>query len=58
MTLTQPFNASNPLSIAKKIVDGEYTPIPEDYYSPLLLNTVNKCMTADQNYRPNITQIC
>ena len=58
MTLSQPFSASNPLSIAKKIVDGEYTPIPDDYYSPLLLDTVKKCMTADQNYRPNITEIC
>lgn len=58
MTLSQPFSASNPLSIAKKIVDGEYTPIPDDYYSPLLLDTVKKCMTADPKYRPNITEIC
>ena len=58
MTLSQPFSASNPLTIAKKIVDGEYTPIPDDYYSPLLIDTVRKCMTAEQNYRPNITEIC
>lgn len=47
MTLGQPFNASNPLSIAKKIVDGEYQHINDEYYSPLLVQLVEKCMTAD-----------
>ena len=47
MTLSQPFNASNPLTIAKKIVDGEFIPIKEEYYSPLLISLVKKCMTAE-----------
>jgi len=58
MTLSQPFNASNPLSIAKKIVDGEFVPIVPDSYSPLLINVVQKCMTAEQALRPNITELC
>ena len=47
MTLSQPFSGNNPLSIAKKIVDGEYEPIKEDYYSPMLIMIVKKCMIAD-----------
>lgn len=58
MTFTQPFNASNPLTIAKKIVDGEYIPVKEDSYSPFLIDIVKKCMTADQTKRPNINQLC
>jgi serine/threonine protein kinase len=54
MTFSQPFNASNPLTIAKKIVDGEYIRINQDNYSPLLIDIVRKCMTADQTKRPNI----
>ena len=38
MTLQQPFNGNNPLSIAQKIVDGEYEPLEEDgFYSQMLL---------------------
>lgn len=37
MTLSQPFSGNNPLSIAKHIVDGEYAPIPDDYYSAMLI---------------------
>lgn len=57
ITLSQPFNGSNPLSIAKKIVDGEYTPIQEGSYSPLLIDVIQKCMTADQEHRPNVTEL-
>lgn len=55
MTFSQPFNASNPLTIAKKIVDGEYEAIKDNTYSPLLIGIVRKCMTADQTHRPNIS---
>ena len=58
MTLSQPFSGNNPLSIAKKIVDGEYERIGDETYSPMLVQTVEKCMTADQTYRPNITELC
>jgi len=47
MTFSQPFSAGNPLTIANKIVDGDYEPVPESHYSPTLRNTVKACMTAD-----------
>lgn len=48
MTLSQPFSGNNPLSIAKKIVDGEFEPIKEDgFYSPMLIQIVKICMSAD-----------
>ena len=34
MTFSQPFSAGNPLTIAKKIVEGDYKPLLEDFYSP------------------------
>lgn len=47
MTFKQPFLAGNPLTIANKIVDGEYEPVNETHYSQTLINTVKACMTAD-----------
>ena len=36
------------LEIAKKIVDGEFEPIKDDgFYSPMLVQIVNICMSAD-----------
>ena len=58
MTFSQPFSAGNPLTVAKKIVDGEYEPINENHYSPLLINTIKACMTADPSKRPNILELC
>ena len=41
--LEPPFNASNMLSLAKKIVDAEYASIPEDQgYSELVNTTVKR----------------
>jgi hypothetical protein len=36
MTLKQPFSGNNPLTLAKKIVDGEFDEIKDDFYSPML----------------------
>ena len=58
MTFTQPFSAGNPLTVAKKIVDGEYEPINEEHYSQLLISTVKACMTADPNKRPDVLTLC
>lgn len=58
MTFTQPFSAGNPLTVAKKIVDGEYEPIDPNHYSPLLIQTVQACMTADPQQRPNVLELC
>ena len=47
MTYVQPFSAGNPLTVAKKIVDGDYESLNDDFYSPMLVNVVRKCMTAN-----------
>jgi len=47
MTFSQPFSAGNPLTVAKKIVDGEYEPVNKEHYNEMLINTVKACMTAD-----------
>jgi len=54
MTFSQPFSAGNPLTIANKIVDGDYEPVPESHYSSCLRNTVKACMTADPQARPSV----
>jgi serine/threonine protein kinase len=58
MTFTQPFCAGNPLTVAKKIVDGDYSPLSRDHYSDMLVNAVEACMTADPNQRPNVVELC
>ena len=58
MTFSQPFSAGNPLTVAKKIVDGECEPINEQHYSQLLIQTVKACMTADPTKRPNVLELC
>ena len=41
--LDPPFNATNMLTLAKKIVDAEYAPIPADRgYSELVNKTVKR----------------
>ena len=58
MTFTQPFSAGNPLTVAKKIVDGDYEPLTDDFYSNILIGVVRKCMTANPKTRPNIIELC
>jgi len=58
MTFSQPFSAGNPLTIANKIVHGEYEPVNETHYSKLLIQTVKACMTADPKQRPNVIDLC
>ena len=40
MTFTQPFSAGNPLTVAKKIVDGDCAPLTHEHYSPMLVMAV------------------
>jgi len=47
MTFGQPFNAGNPLTIAKKIVDSDYQKIQDDFYTEMLKSIVEACMTND-----------
>jgi NIMA (never in mitosis gene a)-related kinase len=58
MTFSQPFSAGNALTIANKIVHGEYEPVNETHYSKLLIQTVKACMTADPKQRPNVIDLC
>lgn len=44
--------------MAKKIVDGEYEQVNEQHYSPMLIQTVKACMTADPAKRPNVIDLC
>lgn len=58
MTFTSPFSAGNPLTVAKKIVDGEYEQVNDQHYSKMLILTVKACMTADPSKRPNVVELC
>lgn len=59
LTFAQPFSAGNPLTVAKKIVDGDYEHLQEsDAYSGMLVGVVRKCMTANPKQRPNILELC
>jgi len=57
MTFSQPFSAGNPLTVAKMIVDGKYAAVNPDHYSPMLINCVKRCMTADPLKRPNVVEL-
>jgi len=56
-TLKPPFNGSNMLTLAKKIVEGNYEEINNDY-SDLLSTAVQKCLTPDHANRPSICGLC
>jgi len=58
-TLEVPFNASNMLTLAKKIVEGSFERISSERgYSNLVSITVDRCLTTDSNKRPNILEVC
>jgi hypothetical protein len=44
--------------VAKKIVDGDYEALTEDFYSVMLTGVIKKCMTANPKLRPNILELC
>eukprot|EP00049_Salpingoeca_infusionum_P002982 m.61885 g.61885 ORF g.61885 m.61885 type:complete len:1271 (-) comp11886_c1_seq1:380-4192(-) len=56
-TLEPPFNTTNLLALAKRIVEGRYDPVPETR-SEMLRNCVFHCLTADPDHRPNIVEVC
>ena len=59
ITFTQPFSAGNPLTVAKKIVDGDYEGLQvSDHYSNLLIGVIKKCMTANPKFRPDSVELC
>ncbi|XP_040208952.1 serine/threonine-protein kinase Nek10 isoform X1 [Rana temporaria] len=57
-TLTPPFHSTNMLSLATKIVEAVYVPVPEGMYSEKVSNTIKRCLTSDADLRPDIVEVC
>nr|XP_033786044.1 serine/threonine-protein kinase Nek10 isoform X2 [Geotrypetes seraphini] len=56
-TLNPPFYSSNMLSLATKIVEALYEPLPEGIYSEKVTDTVKRCLTPDSEARPDIVEV-
>ena len=54
--LSPPFSGANPLAVARSIVEGDFTPLP-DTFSPLLSTTVARLLTVDPDARPDILEV-
>eukprot|EP00930_Biecheleria_cincta_P035068 TRINITY_DN24150_c0_g1_i1.p1 TRINITY_DN24150_c0_g1~~TRINITY_DN24150_c0_g1_i1.p1 ORF type:complete len:732 (-),score=153.30 TRINITY_DN24150_c0_g1_i1:51-2246(-) len=57
-TLKDPFSGSNPLSVARKIVECDYERLDAVQHSPMLLETCQRCLTVDPECRPDIQEVC
>ncbi|KAL2099448.1 hypothetical protein ACEWY4_005928 [Coilia grayii] len=58
LTLTRTFDATNPLNLCVKIVQGNWTmEVSSDAYSSKLIQLVYKCLDQDPEKRPTATQI-
>ncbi|XP_056007896.1 serine/threonine-protein kinase Nek10-like isoform X2 [Ostrea edulis] len=56
-TLQPPFFSDNMLVLVNKIVNAEYTPIPEDYYSDRIVQTVRSCICKSVEDRPDTVEL-
>uniref|UniRef100_A0A8C0G1K3 Serine/threonine-protein kinase Nek10 n=1 Tax=Chelonoidis abingdonii TaxID=106734 RepID=A0A8C0G1K3_CHEAB len=56
-TLKPPFYSTNMLSLATKIVEAMYEPVPEGIYSEKLSVTIKRCLTPDAETRPDIVEV-
>ncbi|XP_016054347.1 PREDICTED: serine/threonine-protein kinase Nek10 [Miniopterus natalensis] len=56
-TLSPPFSSSNMLSLATKIVEAVYEPVPEGIYSEKVTDTISRCLTPDAEARPDIVEV-
>nr|XP_019600857.1 PREDICTED: serine/threonine-protein kinase Nek10 isoform X6 [Rhinolophus sinicus] len=56
-TLNPPFCSTNMLSLATKIVEAVYEPVPEGIYSEKVTDTIRRCLTPDAEGRPDIVQV-
>ncbi|KAL4677525.1 hypothetical protein H8959_020199, partial [Pygathrix nigripes] len=56
-TLNPPFYSTNMLSLAIKIVEAVYEPVPEGIYSEKVTDTISRCLTPDAEARPDIVQV-
>ncbi|XP_068194613.1 serine/threonine-protein kinase Nek9 isoform X1 [Antennarius striatus] len=58
LTLTRTFDATNPLNLCVKIVQGNWTmEVNADVYSPALIKLVYECLDQDPAKRPTSEQI-
>ncbi|XP_020927118.1 serine/threonine-protein kinase Nek10 isoform X3 [Sus scrofa] len=56
-TLNPPFYSTNMLSLATKIVEAAYDPVPEGIYSEKVTTTISRCLTPDAEARPDIVEV-
>ncbi|XP_073899877.1 serine/threonine-protein kinase Nek10 isoform X3 [Castor canadensis] len=56
-TLSPPFYSTNVLSLATKIVEALYEPVPEGIYSDKVRETISRCLTPDAEARPDIIEV-
>uniref|UniRef100_H0V359 Serine/threonine-protein kinase Nek10 n=1 Tax=Cavia porcellus TaxID=10141 RepID=H0V359_CAVPO len=56
-TLRPPFYSTNMLSLATKIVEAVYEPVPEGIYSEKVASTISRCLTPDAEARPDIVEV-
>uniref|UniRef100_A0A8C3WXG6 Protein kinase domain-containing protein n=1 Tax=Catagonus wagneri TaxID=51154 RepID=A0A8C3WXG6_9CETA len=56
-TLNPPFYSTNMLSLATKIVEAVYDPVPEGIYSEKVTTTISRCLTPDAEARPDIVEV-
>uniref|UniRef100_I3MIM4 Serine/threonine-protein kinase Nek10 n=1 Tax=Ictidomys tridecemlineatus TaxID=43179 RepID=I3MIM4_ICTTR len=56
-TLSPPFCSTNMLSLATKIVEAVYEPVPEGIYSEKVTDTISRCLTPDAEIRPDIVEV-
>uniref|UniRef100_A0A673SUW3 NIMA related kinase 10 n=1 Tax=Suricata suricatta TaxID=37032 RepID=A0A673SUW3_SURSU len=56
-TLNPPFYSTNMLSLATKIVEAVYEPVPEGTYSEKVTDTISRCLTPDAEARPDIVEV-
>ncbi|XP_067417724.1 serine/threonine-protein kinase Nek10 isoform X4 [Emydura macquarii macquarii] len=56
-TLNPPFYSTNMLSLATKIVEAMYEPVPEGIYSKKVSVTIKRCLTPDAETRPDIVEV-
>ncbi|XP_062925562.1 serine/threonine-protein kinase Nek10 [Mobula hypostoma] len=56
-TLNPPFYSSNMLSLATKIVEAAYEPVPKGLYSYQVQETIKSCLTPDSEARPDVVEV-
>ncbi|XP_026541540.1 serine/threonine-protein kinase Nek10 [Notechis scutatus] len=56
-TLNPPFYSANMLSLATKIVEAVYEPVPGGIYTTKISAVIKKCLTPDAEIRPDIVEV-